>query len=85
LRRRSSPAPVSYSRLDRELAGRVVAQVESRFETKLLYARVDMVRSGDGAPVLMELEAVEPFLYLDQAEGAAERLATAIEQRLEAR
>lgn len=39
----------------------------------LLYARVDLVRSLDGSPVLMELELVEPDLYLeyDPAGGAA--------------
>lgn len=31
----------------------------------LLYARVDMVRDGDGRPLLMELELIEPDLYLD--------------------
>jgi hypothetical protein len=65
-----------------ELARRIVAHVESRFTIELLYARVDMVRDGDGAPVLMELEAVEPCLYLDHADGAAARLAAAIQRRL---
>lgn len=39
----------------------------------LLYARVDLVRGLDGRPALMELELVEPDLYLgyDPDEGAA--------------
>ena len=39
----------------------------------LLYARVDLVRGLDGAPALMELELVEPDLYLqhDPAGGRA--------------
>jgi hypothetical protein len=46
-----------------------------------LYGRVDMVTGADGAPVLMELELIEPHLYLDQAPGAGERVATAIVTR----
>lgn len=30
----------------------------------LTYARVDFVRGPDGAPLLMELELIEPYLYL---------------------
>ncbi|MEA1013076.1 hypothetical protein [Sphingosinicella sp. LY1275] len=39
----------------------------------LLYARVDLVRGLDGRPALMELELVEPDLYLgyDPEQGAA--------------
>lgn len=44
---------------------------------KLLYARVDCVRSGD-AFRLMELELVEPSLYLRYGPGAAERFADAV-------
>jgi hypothetical protein len=44
---------------------------------KLLYARADFVRSGDGFRV-MELELVEPSLYLRTDPGAAERVADAI-------
>lgn len=47
-----------------------------------LHARVDLVRGNDGAPVLMELEAIEPHLFLAQSEGAADRYAAAIEERL---
>jgi len=34
------------------------------------YARVDLVRGADGVPLLMELEAIEPDLYLDLAPEA---------------
>jgi glutathione synthase/RimK-type ligase-like ATP-grasp enzyme len=47
----------------------------------LLYGRVDLVRGADG-PVVMELELVEPDLYLASTPGAAERLARAIGDRL---
>ncbi|HYD12163.1 MAG TPA: hypothetical protein VEC11_04895 [Allosphingosinicella sp.] len=44
----------------------------------LLYARVDLVRDRDGRPVLMELEAVEPDLFLEYGAGAQQRFAEAI-------
>jgi hypothetical protein len=44
---------------------------------RLLYARVDLVRSGD-AFRLMELELVEPSLYLRIDPGAADRFADAV-------
>jgi glutathione synthase/RimK-type ligase-like ATP-grasp enzyme len=46
----------------------------------LLYARVDLVPGPDG-PVVMELELVEPDLYLATAPGAAERLAEGVAAR----
>jgi glutathione synthase/RimK-type ligase-like ATP-grasp enzyme len=46
----------------------------------LLYARVDGVRRGR-ALLLVELELIEPYLYLDEAPGAALRLARAIASR----
>lgn len=49
----------------------------------LLYARVDLVTDDQGAPVLMELELVEPSLFTALGEGALERFADAIAQRAE--
>ena len=46
---------------------------------RLLYARVDMVRHADGGFCLMELELIEPDLYLTYSDGAADRLAHAFE------
>jgi O-ureido-D-serine cyclo-ligase len=40
-----------------------------------LYARVDLIRSEDGKPCLLELELTEPSLFLAHAPEAAERLA----------
>ena len=45
--------------------------------TKLLYARADFVRHGDEFHV-MELELVEPALYLRMDQGAPDRFADAI-------
>lgn len=47
-----------------------------------LYARVDLVADDTGAPQLAELEVTEPSLYLTQADGAAERLVSAIRRYL---
>jgi glutathione synthase/RimK-type ligase-like ATP-grasp enzyme len=43
----------------------------------LLYARVDVVNRG-GQLVLMELELIEPYLFLEYAEGAPARFAEAL-------
>ena len=47
-----------------------------------LYARVDMVRGGEGSLVLMELELVEPFLYPMQSTRLGELLSSAVLKRL---
>lgn len=47
-------------------------------EELLLYARVDLVQGLDGRPVLMELELVEPDLYLGHALTAGRRFAEAV-------
>jgi hypothetical protein len=44
----------------------------------LLYARVDLVRMPDGAPVLMEIELVEPDLYLEHHSAAAATFARVV-------
>lgn len=46
-----------------------------------LYARVDGVRRG-GDLLVVELELIEPFLFLSYEPGAARRLAEAIKERL---
>jgi glutathione synthase/RimK-type ligase-like ATP-grasp enzyme len=50
--------------------------------TTLLYARVDLVRGDDNAPLLLELELAEPSLFLGLGSGAALRLAEGIARRL---
>ena len=59
------------------LAADVHERITERFDIPL-YARVDIVPGHGGEPVLIELEALDPCLYLDQAPGAAARLAAAI-------
>lgn len=61
----------------RALADEVSFELGRRFGPPL-YLRVDMVHDDDGQPVLLEIEAVEPCLYLDTTPGAAERFVRAI-------
>ena len=48
----------------------------------LLYARVDLIRDGAGAPCLLELELTEPSLFFGHAPGSAQRLVAATLARL---
>lgn len=50
----------------------------------LLFARVDLIRDDAGELKLMELELIEPYLYLTLHTGAADALADAIVRRLDA-
>jgi hypothetical protein len=69
-----------------ELGAKTVAWLARRFGSMPLYARIDMVSSPEGEPVLMEVEATEPSLYLQLAENlevsGAELFATAVEATL---
>jgi glutathione synthase/RimK-type ligase-like ATP-grasp enzyme len=47
-----------------------------------LYARIDIVRDENKRPIIMELELIEPSLFLAFDEQAPERFATAIRRRL---
>lgn len=44
----------------------------------LPYARVDMVPDPEGAPVLMEIELIEPNLFMVWSEGAVQRFVTGL-------
>lgn len=48
----------------------------------LLYARADVVAADDGRPLLMELELIEPSLYLHTVPAATEHLADLIVRSL---
>jgi hypothetical protein len=63
------------------LAQTVHQHISERFGEVPLYARVDLVADHDGSPVLMEVELIEPNLYLDQVPDAAPRVAAAIIDR----
>lgn len=63
---------------DRALAERIVAALPAA----PLYARVDLIRLPDGNLALMELEAIEPDLYVEQEPAGPGRLADALLRRL---
>ena len=62
-----TPAPA-----ERTVAERALAAVPGAPE--LLYARVDLVDGPDGEPCVMELELVEPNLFLSLHPGSVERV-----------
>jgi len=66
---------------ERAFAARV-AEVVGFAERGLLYARVDAARDEEGRPMLMELEVVEPSLFLAQSPAALARFAAAVERRV---
>ncbi len=64
---------------ERTLADNVLREISASFGTPL-YARIDLVNSDDGAPLLLELELIEPNLYLTRSQGAATRLACCVRE-----
>lgn len=59
------------------------AGVLASVDDDLLYARVDMLRAEDGELYLMELEAIEPYLYPLEGPELGQRMAAAVARRLE--
>lgn len=55
----------------------------ARIEPLPTYGRGDWVRGGDGRYLLMELELIEPSLYLRTDRGAAARFARALDERFQ--
>nr|MBA3348343.1 hypothetical protein [Actinomycetota bacterium] len=62
---------------DLRFAERLLAEVSERFEAPL-YLRVDLVRNAAGSPVQLELEAIDPVLYLELTPGADRTFAAAV-------
>lgn len=52
------------------------------FADRLLYARVDVAPLADGQPVVMEVELIEPSLFLLQSPEALARLVAAVRREL---
>ncbi|CDH07568.1 Predicted protein (fragment) [Xenorhabdus bovienii str. oregonense] len=52
------------------------------FEQSPLYARVDLIRSNNGKPIVLEIEICEPSLNLPFSEGSAMLFAQALAKRL---
>jgi glutathione synthase/RimK-type ligase-like ATP-grasp enzyme len=74
--------PRTASAAERAAADAAVGYVRERFGADPLYTRVDLLPGADG-PVLVELELVEPSLFLQHGEDgrAAARFAAAIAKR----
>jgi glutathione synthase/RimK-type ligase-like ATP-grasp enzyme len=66
---------------DARAAGDAVLAAAPFSPSDLLYARVDLLPDADGRPLLLELELVEPSLFLSEQPGATDRLAAAIARR----
>ncbi len=76
-----APAPrVEPSDLEGALCTSALAALPER----PLYARIDMAPDDSGAPRLMELELIEPRLYLREEPSAATKMARGIVARLSA-
>lgn len=85
LYRRERMAPRDASEAERAVADRVMATIPELFpglDRPLLYARVDLIPDDEGKPVILEVELIEPSLFLEHAPGSAERFAEAVEARL---
>ncbi len=70
-------APYEPSRRELAVASDALAAAPGR----TAYARVDLVEH-EGVPVVMELELIEPELFLPLAPGSAARFAKVLEERL---
>lgn len=69
------------TRAELELAARALAAAPVA-AADLLYARVDMALDGRGEPVLMELELIEPNLFLGWAPTGVSHFADAVQVQL---
>ena len=65
-----------------EVARRALGAIP--LQTPLAYARVDLIRDADGAPCLLELELVEPSVFVGYADGVADRFVQALMRHLKA-
>jgi hypothetical protein len=61
----------------------LVRKVMDALDWPTLYARVDLIRDMEGRPCLMELELVEPSLWMHWKSEAAELLADAVVKQLQ--
>lgn len=71
--------PVEASPAEREAAQKILAYLPF---PDLLYARVDLIPDPEGKPVLLELELIEPQLFLREHPAGAPVLARAFARRL---
>jgi len=62
---------------ERSLAERALSMLAERFGAVPVYARIDMVGGVAGVPRIMEIELIEPSLFLHTDDAAADRVALA--------
>jgi glutathione synthase/RimK-type ligase-like ATP-grasp enzyme len=70
------PLPIADD--ERAVASAALAPVAN----EILYGRVDLARSDDGQPMVMELELIEPSLFFDRAPGSADRYVAGLRRRV---
>lgn len=73
----ATPTPAELA-----LGDAVITALGDRFGSPPTYARVDLVPLEDGSSAVLEVELIDPTLFLWTADGAADRFATAILARL---
>ena len=66
------------------VAEQMIATIRDRFGAPPTYARIDVVEGTDGQSLVLELELVDPSLFLGYADGAADRFAAALAALIEA-
>jgi glutathione synthase/RimK-type ligase-like ATP-grasp enzyme len=72
------PFPIADD--ERALAHQALAPIADR----ILYGRVDLARDAAGAPMVMELELIEPSLFFLRRPGSVERFVAAVKRWLAA-
>ncbi len=77
-----APAPVAKAIVPDERERALGERILSVIDPPVLYARVDLARDEAGAPMLSELELIEPSLFMYTAPEASARLVAAIERSL---
>jgi hypothetical protein len=68
-------SPHEATSAERALGDQVMSMLMKRFDSAPLYARVDMVEDESGDPSIMEVELIEPSLFLHVDAPSAERFA----------
>lgn len=80
-----SSTSVEMAEDELELSRKLLRWVERELPAgALVYARVDLIRSCDDRPLVMELELVEPSLFLGRSPEATELLVAAVRDRVHA-
>lgn len=76
------PGLVAHDPSDGELALASAALAAAPGDDPLLYARVDIALAEDGSPMVMELELIEPNLFLTGNSGALHRYTELVRGRV---